>query len=183
MLFLDISKAFDPINHKILLGKLKHIGLSARSLRCFKSYLRVYKWRSIWDLTLSTWVCRKGSLWTGLLSSGELGRAKSEKACRQTFWTAVCCFRASILEAENELRLRPRKNRFFQRFNRVFSNSPRRSALNPSFLSGNSFSLTKSLSCRWKSYRTQEAWQTDFGLGWAVQFRLFVYFLNHPPSP
>ena len=74
---------------KILLGKLEHIGLSARSLRCFKSYLRVYKSRSIWDLTLSTWVCRKGSLWTGLLSSGELGRAKSEKACRQTFWTAV----------------------------------------------------------------------------------------------
>lgn len=95
----------------------------------------------------------------------------------------ICCFRASILEAENELRLRPRKNRFFQRFNGVFSNSPRRSALNPSFLSGNSFSLTKSLSCRWKSYRTQEAWQTDFVLGWAVQFRLFVYFLNHPSSP
>ena len=42
MLFLDISKAYDPINHKILLGKLEHIRLSARSLRCFKSYLCVY---------------------------------------------------------------------------------------------------------------------------------------------
>ena len=39
MLFLDISKASDFIKHKILLGKLEHIGLSARSLRWFKSCL------------------------------------------------------------------------------------------------------------------------------------------------
>ena len=39
MLFFDISKASDFIKHKILLGKLEHIGLSARSLRWFKSYL------------------------------------------------------------------------------------------------------------------------------------------------
>ena len=39
MLFLNISKAFDSIKHKILLGKLENIGLLARSLRWFKSYL------------------------------------------------------------------------------------------------------------------------------------------------
>ena len=32
---------------------------------------------------------RSNSLWTGLWSGGELGRGKSEKACRQTFGTAV----------------------------------------------------------------------------------------------
>ena len=39
MLFPDISKAFASINHKILQGKLERIGLSARNLRWFKSYL------------------------------------------------------------------------------------------------------------------------------------------------
>ena len=36
----------------------------------------------------SIWRCLF-RLWTGLWSSGELGRGKSEKACRQTFVTAV----------------------------------------------------------------------------------------------
>lgn len=38
-MFLDISKAFDSLNHKVLLGKLESLGLSSRSLRWFRSYL------------------------------------------------------------------------------------------------------------------------------------------------
>ena len=38
-MFVDISKAFDSINHKALLDKLKHMGMSERSLQWFKSYL------------------------------------------------------------------------------------------------------------------------------------------------
>jgi len=39
LLFVDISKAFDSLNHKNLLGKLESLGLSSRSLRWFRSYL------------------------------------------------------------------------------------------------------------------------------------------------
>ena len=39
LLFVDISKAFDSLNHKVLLRKLNHLGVSERSLRWFRSYL------------------------------------------------------------------------------------------------------------------------------------------------
>ena len=37
--FLDFSKAFDTISHRILLDKLKAIGVSGRLLRVLTSYL------------------------------------------------------------------------------------------------------------------------------------------------
>ena len=39
-MFLDLSKAFDTINHKILLDKLKYYGFSDLSLKLLASYLR-----------------------------------------------------------------------------------------------------------------------------------------------
>ena len=38
LLFVNVMKAFDFLNHKVLLGKLEYLGLSARSLRWFISY-------------------------------------------------------------------------------------------------------------------------------------------------
>ena len=39
VVFLDISKAFDTVNHKLLLSKLSNLGLSASAVSWFHSYL------------------------------------------------------------------------------------------------------------------------------------------------
>ena len=39
VLFLDVSKAFDTVNHALLLSKLQLLGLSSSSLSWFKSYI------------------------------------------------------------------------------------------------------------------------------------------------
>lgn len=37
--FIDVSKAFDSLNHRVLQGKLEHLGLSGNPLKWFRSYL------------------------------------------------------------------------------------------------------------------------------------------------
>ena len=39
MILIDLQKAFDTIDHDILLNKLKYIGFSSETIKWFKSYL------------------------------------------------------------------------------------------------------------------------------------------------
>ena len=40
MIILDLQKAFDTVNHKILINKLKALGLNQIAINWFVSYLR-----------------------------------------------------------------------------------------------------------------------------------------------
>ena len=40
MIVLDLQKAFDTVNHKILINKLKALGLNQIAINWFVSYLR-----------------------------------------------------------------------------------------------------------------------------------------------
>jgi len=56
LVLLDFSKAFDSINHDIMINNLKEIGLSKLSINWFNSYLRERKHRVIVDESFSDWL-------------------------------------------------------------------------------------------------------------------------------
>ena len=57
--FLDFSKAFDTVNHNILLYKLEHFGIRGVVLECFKNYLSNRKQIVKYKLTASNGLTMK----------------------------------------------------------------------------------------------------------------------------
>ena len=55
VIFMDLSKAFDTINHSLLLAKLKAYGFSNQALSLLQSYLCNRFQRSIINASFSSW--------------------------------------------------------------------------------------------------------------------------------
>ena len=54
VVFLDLKKAFDTVSHKILLNKLKHLGLDQNSINWFQSYLQNRTQRTVINNEISS---------------------------------------------------------------------------------------------------------------------------------
>ena len=53
---LDFSKAFDTVNHKLLLAKLKSLGFMESTIDWFNSYLSGRQQRVVFDNSISSWL-------------------------------------------------------------------------------------------------------------------------------
>ena len=69
LVFLDLAKAFDSVDHTILLGKLTYHGVVDGAHAWFKSYLSYRRQCVKYDGSLSSW----GSIGVGVLQGSILG--------------------------------------------------------------------------------------------------------------
>ena len=66
-IFLDLSKAFDTIDHTILLHKLKYYGLEQSTLRLIESYFKNRKQKQILNFTFNNWRATRIYSWTFII--------------------------------------------------------------------------------------------------------------------
>ena len=68
-ILMDLSKAFDTINHDLLIAKLSAYGFDTESLKIIKSYLMNHLQRTKVNISLSSW----SKLFLGVLQGSALG--------------------------------------------------------------------------------------------------------------
>ena len=69
IMIMDLSKAFDSLNHELLPTKLKAHGLDSNSVRCMKSYLTNRLQRCKINYSVSEW----GKILNGVPQGSSLG--------------------------------------------------------------------------------------------------------------
>ena len=54
MILIDLQKAFDTIDHQILLKKMKYLGFSKNTITWFKSYICEWKFKKALTLVIQS---------------------------------------------------------------------------------------------------------------------------------
>ena len=109
--FLDLSKAFDTVNHRLLLDNLRDVRVNSRSLCWFQNYIEDRKWSVMLGNVMSSFkqiTCGvpQGSILGPLLFSIYVHDLPGQAVCcgvSQFDDTAVHAASASIMEIEHRL--------------------------------------------------------------------------------
>ena len=95
--FLDMAKAFDKVNHDLLLQKLRSVGVYSLELKWFSSYLHGCSILTVVEGVKSSQSCISSGVPQGSISSriagpGELFSSDFQACARSPRWATRCSF-------------------------------------------------------------------------------------------
>ena len=117
-IFIHLKKAFDTVNHTVLLKKPEHYGIRGIPSKWFESYLIkyeticLYKWIFFWRTYIKTWCTSKFSPW----SITVFNLYKWLTKCVQTFnLLSFCWWYKYLFESTDLLQIQKAVNRELQK--------------------------------------------------------------------